>query len=661
MLSPITVPSLAQQFPQIQHRHVQPVVASGRATLLGAMPASQQMHIAIMLPLRNQTQLTTLLDSLYQPSSPNFRKFLTVEQFTEQFGPTSEDFQAVINFAKANGLTVTNTPVNRLIVEADGTAAQMSAAFHVTMNVYQHPTEGRTFYSPDREPSTSLSIPLWYIAGLDSYSIPKPLYQKAASSAVKSNATGSYPGGNYLGSDRRAAYYGGTALTGAGQTIGLFELDGYNQSDITAYFTNVNQPLNVPVTPIALLGASATSDGNDTEQVIDIIDAISMAPSLDQVLVYIAPESGFSSGTGDVAIFSKMANDNIAKQISVSWGWQPADYQKNDTILQQLAAQGQSVFVAAGDSSAWVSGSFVYPAEDQYVTAVGGTNLITNGAGGSWASETAWGSNSNVCSTVNNPYPGSGGGINLDSIPIPPYQQLSGVINASNQGSTTLRNAPDVAAEANCDNYYCADGACQPGLGGTSLAAPTWAGFTALVNQQAALNSKENLGSINNAVYPIGVGSNYNNDFHDITVGNNFSATSPSLYSAVTGYDLVTGWGSPNGQNLINDLVAPIQSVAAAPVFSNISVQNTGAAYAPALTYTIYLGDSTPGATIHYTVSLCGQTYTTNGMFTLSAGTPNPSQLVFQCSDSSGRDDAIASAFATVPNYAQSPQSGATF
>jgi subtilase family serine protease len=171
---------------------------------------------------------------------------------------------------------------------------------------------------------------------------------------------------------------------------------------------------------------------------------------------------------------------------------------------------------------------------------VGGTDLTTNGPGGSWASETAWSY--------------SGGGISPNKIPIPSYQKTSGVITAANRGSKTYRNSPDVAAEANTDNYICYDGTCAGGWGGTSFAAPRWAGYLALVNQQyaqyaAAHNLKQtSVGFINPAIYSIGLGSSYASDFHDITSGSN------GTYSAVAGYDLVTGWGSPNGSNLINSL-----------------------------------------------------------------------------------------------------------
>jgi Pro-kumamolisin, activation domain/Malectin domain len=546
----IVTPVHAQQPLQSLHHHVRQAVTSGQAALVKALPATQPLNVIIQLELRNQDELTNFLQQLNDPSSPNFRNYLSVDQFTAQFAPSVEDYQAIIDFVERHGLTVLDTPANRLILPVSGTTAQIENAFNVKMNLYQHPTEDRTFYSIDREPSIALTVPVAHIAGLDNYSIPHPLYKlsSAGSRSPRSNA-GSGPFGLYLGSDRRTAYYGGTALNGTGQSVGLFELDGYDQSDLQSYFTNVGQTLGVPVNPVTLLGANADSDGDDTEQVIDIVDAASMAPGLSQILVYIAPDSSFSAGTGDVAIFNRMATDNVAKQISVSWGWIPADPSSDDPIFEELAAQGQSVFVATGDNDAWTAGSYVYPAEDPYVTAVGGTTWQLKS--GVWASETAWGDQNTSCSAGT----GSGGGISPDNIAIPNFQLFPGVITWSNAGSASFRNAPDVAAEANCDNYYCANGSCSTGsgyaLGGTSLAAPTWAGYTALLNQQTVAAKQPTVGFLNPLIYQIGIGSTYTTDFHDITIGDN------GAFYAGAGYDLVTGWGSPSGANLINALAAP--------------------------------------------------------------------------------------------------------
>ena len=94
-------------------------------------------------------------------------------------------------------------------------------------------------------------------------------------------------------------------------------------------------------------------------------------------------------------------------------------------------------------------------------------------------------------------------------LPIPTWQKLSGVITSSNGGSTTYRNGPDVAANANFTFYVCADQTtCTANeYGGTSFAAPMWAGYLALVNQQAIANGNAALGFINPLIYPLGVSS----------------------------------------------------------------------------------------------------------------------------------------------------------
>jgi len=162
---------------------------------------------------------------------------------------------------------------------------------------------------------------------------------------------------------------------------------------------------------------------------------------------------------------------------------------------------------------------------------VGGTVLTTAGAGGPWESETAWSD--------------SGGG--FGPVLIPRYQQTPGIITKANGGSLTYRNCPDVAMEANTDNYICFDGSCAEGWGGTSFAAPRWAAYLALINQQRVTEGKTAaIGFINGKVYEVGLDPGYTTLFHDITSGSN------GKYSAVTGYDLVTGWGSPNGAGVFS-------------------------------------------------------------------------------------------------------------
>jgi subtilase family serine protease len=511
--------------------HVPDAVSSGVAALVGHLPSAQHLSMAISLPLRNQAELDDLLRDIYDPQSPNFRHYLSVQEFTERFGPSEADYAAVISFAQANGLSVIDQTKNRMVLDVDGPVANIESAFHVTLGVYQHPTESRTFYAPDREPSMDLDAPILHISGLDNFSLPHAknirTTQQLSSGGVKT--TGSGPGGDFIGSDMRAAYYGSGLLTGKGQSVGLFELAGYQLSDVINFFKQVKEPLKVPVKGVSVNGAMLNcppASCDDSEQALDIEMAISMAPGLKQVVVYV--------GSQDASIFAKMASDNTSKQLSCSWGWSDNE-SVLDPIFEEFMAQGQSLFVATGDNGSGTPGDVVWPADDPYVTAVGGTDLTTTGPGGAWKSETGWN--------------GSAGSPSKNKIPIPAYQQLPGVINSSNHGSTTLRNYPDVAAEANTNQYSCFDGGCFGGNGGTSYAAPQWAGYTAMANQQSLAHGGSTLGFLNPALYAIGVGTSYDSDFHDILSGSNGG------YSAVLGYDLVTGWGSPNGPNLIDALV----------------------------------------------------------------------------------------------------------
>ena len=379
------------------------------------------------------------------------------------------------------------------------------------------------------------------ISGLDSYSLPRPCL--VATPLVNGqNATpnsGSGPNGTYMGKDFRAAYVPDTALTGSGQVVGLLQFDGYTASDITYYEGAAGLP-GVPLQNVLLDGFSGTptGDGGEVEVSLDIEMAISMATNLSKVIVY---EAGPYGNWHD--ILNRMATDNLAKQLSYSW------YDPNggsdtvaDQIFQQMAAQGQSFFCASGDSDAF-TGLIPFPGDTPYITEVGGTTLTTTGPGGSWVSENVWNWGNGI---------GSGGGISTQ-YPIPAWQ--TNISMAANQGSTTMRNVPDVALTA--DNVYARTDGRDYSVGGTSCASPLWAGFAALANQQAAAAGRPAIGFINPLVDVIGTEANYTQAFRDTTTGNNESPSSPTKFSAVTGYDLCTGWGTPAGQALINALANP--------------------------------------------------------------------------------------------------------
>ena len=526
-----TVATVQAQQRLIMTPHVPAPVSSGVTPLAGHLSSTQRLSLAISLPLRNEAELDHLLQQLYDPQNPNYHHYLSVQEFTERFGPSASDYATVQSYARANGLNVIDTAANRMVVDVEGPVPNIESAFHVTLGVYQHPTESRTFYSPDHEPSADLNVPLLHITGLDNFTLHHAKNIKASQAqAASKKTTGSGPGGQFIGSDMRAAYYGSGSLDGTGQSVALYEEAGYELSDVQLYFSKLKQPLKVPIQGVSLNGVSLScpaSSCDDSEQVLDIEMAIAMAPNLKQVVVYV--------GSNDPSVFSRMAEDNTSKQISCSWGWAD-DESSLDPIFKEMAAQGQTVFVATGDDGSSSAADYVWPSDDPYVVAVGGTDLTTTAPGGAWKAETGWN--------------GSAGSPSMNNVPIPSYQKLAGVINSSNKGSTTLRNYPDVAAEANTNQYSCFNGGCSGDNGGTSYAAPQWAAFIALANQQSVANGGSTLGFINPAIYAIGVGADYDKDFHDTIGGNNGG------YSAVKGYDLVTGWGSPTGQDLIDALVA---------------------------------------------------------------------------------------------------------
>jgi subtilase family serine protease len=514
---------------------------------VGKLPALTRMDLAIGLPLRNSRGLAGLNRQLYDPASPNYHHYLASGQFTELFGPTEQDYQRVIDFVESQGFKVTGRHPNRLLLDVSGLAADVERAFQVRMEVYGHPTEARTFYAPDVEPSVEAGVPVLEISGLNNYVTPHPMCLRASSidRAIHPRpASGSGPNGNYIGNDFKAAYVPNVTLDGTGQTVGLVELDGYYANDITSYENQAGLS-SVPLTNVLINGFNGTPD-SDADAVgevsLDIEMAIAMAPGLAKVMVYEISTANLTiAGINDV--LNRMATDNLAKQLSCSWGWGGSSNATGDQIFQQYAAQGQSFYQASGDSGAY-SGGISEPSDDPYITIVGGTTLTTSGPEGSWVSEKVW-------SWFPSQPGASGGGVST-LYKIPSWQQSVNML--TNSGSTSMRNIPDVALTA--DNIFVIyNNGSSAEFGGTSCAAPLWAAFTALVNQHAAAHGLPTVGFVNPAIYKIGTGTSYASDFHDITIGNNTNKNSPTKFFAVPGFDLCTGWGTPDGANMINALV----------------------------------------------------------------------------------------------------------
>ena len=495
---------------------------------------TNRLHLSLGLPLREPAALAQFLRELYDPASPQFRRYVTPEEFTARFGPREADYEAVVAFARAHGLNLHRRHPNRMILEVEATPAAIREAFQVDLHYYQHPREARRFFAPDRAPSVDAGLPLLAISGLDSYALPRPRVQAAAENrpgAAQPNA-GSGPGGKFMGNDFRAAYAPGVTLTGAGQSVGLVEFDLCYTNDILNYQALAGISPPVPVISVVVDKGLTKPAGGDLEVSVDIEAAIAMAPGLASVLVYEAPYTYTSAND----LLNRIATDNLAAQVSCSWSFDINP--TTDQILQQMAAQGQTFFNATGDFGAY--GANMEPKEGHpLITQVGGAVLTTTVAGGPWTSEQAWS--------------GSAGGI-CTNYPIPYWQQ--GVSMALNQGSTQYRNLPDVALTSALVLVVYYNGLTN-GASGTSISAPLWAGFLALANQQAAQYGRPRIGFLNPALYGIGLGSQYAACFHDLTSGRNTNAISPNRYFAARGYDLVSGWGTPTGQALINALAPP--------------------------------------------------------------------------------------------------------
>ncbi len=205
--------------------NVPAVVSSGQVARIAGMDQAKNMQLGLVLPLRNEAELDSLLLQLRDPQSPNYHHYLSSAEFTERFGATQKDYDAVVAWAKSNGLTVTHTTPNRHVVDVQGPVAAINRALHVQMGNYRHPTENRTFFAPDREPTLDLPIPLLAISGLTNVT-PRKNHLVHGNSVQHMNAIkathGSGPSGEYLPSDMRAAYYGSRPLTGVGQSVGIF-------------------------------------------------------------------------------------------------------------------------------------------------------------------------------------------------------------------------------------------------------------------------------------------------------------------------------------------------------------------------------------------------------------------------------------------------------
>jgi subtilase family serine protease len=491
-----------------------------KAPLEGRVPPTTQMTLTIGLAIPNMAALIQTVAQIADPNSPSYRKYLTPEQFADQFGAKLADYQTVLTWAQSNNLKAT-AHRNRFVVTVEGAVADIEPAFNVRMN-YRLRADGTQFFAPDAEPTLALTIPVEHIGGLDNFILP-------------ASAGGSGKGGTYQGTDLRNAYAPQITMTGVGQKIGIFMLDGFAQSDIDGYATQTHQKF----LPVQIVPTPSTPLTPAPEGTLDVESSLSMASGA-QVIAFVGSHT---------AILTNMADNEDIKQFTSSWFWYDGTY--TDTALMlQLGAQGQSFFQASGDSGAYPPTMFTTDKSGSmdcrqfpWITIVGGTDLHMSDSGASYGSiETAWSKSS---------------GGSEPSIPIMPEQLwLLGL----NGASLSHRNVPDVSAQANgVEIFY--QGRPQ-NWWGTSESTPIWAGYMALVNELAAKAGAPSVGYANPALYALAASSSsYDQNFHDVVSGCAPDKTGFTNCAGI-GYDLVTGLGTPTTQ-----LVYSLSGVQAHPLY----------------------------------------------------------------------------------------------
>jgi kumamolisin len=504
------------------------------ARVSGKIDPKERMLITVVVR-RGPTQEPVDLVSM-SAKSPKDRMYLDHKGFEAARGSSREDLAKVEAFAQKHGIDVAEVDASRRVVVLSGTAAQFSKAFGVRLVRYKHPKGSyRGRKGPIYIPGELAPI-VQAVLGLDNRPQARPHFRSilAKGGAKKSPGNVTYTPPQVAG-----LYDFPAGLDGTGQCVAVIELGGgYAAQDLQTFFAKVGIPLP-NIVSVSVDGASNSPmnnpNGPDGEVMLDIEVIGSVAPKA-QIVVYFAPPS--DAGFLDAITTAIHDTQHSPSVISISWGgpettWTSQAMQAMDQAFQDAASLGISVFVAAGDSGSTdgVKGRLAhadFPASAPYATGCGGTKLQSSGS--QITSEVVW-----------NELPrngATGGGVS-DVFPLPSWQAQAGVPPSANPGGHVGRGVPDVSGDADpmTGFFVCVDGT-QPTIGGTSAVAPLWSGLTVLVNQKLL----RPLGYLNPLIYG-GIGAS--GAFRDIVSGNN------GAYAAKKGWDACTGWGTPDGANLL--------------------------------------------------------------------------------------------------------------
>jgi kumamolisin len=498
---------------------------------INAVSDSAPMRVILSLPLRDRDGAQRYADAVADPSSALFGKFLTPAQFGAQFGADANTYAYLRNWATAQGFAVAAPTSAHTTLSLSGTAGQFARLFSTKFGSFltQGHGDGQVTLTAPRLPDV-LNGRIDGVIGLSFAERYAPLIRLRAGPRAD---VGTGKGGGYAPADIRTAY-DIPAQTNSAKTeiAAVFEQGGYSATDLSTYETQYSLPA-VPVTVVAVDGSGVGPEfGILPEDMLDLDVLIGLNPSLKGIRLYCDSKDSFQVALLDS--LNEMAQDDLATVISISYGQSESAQgtsaiEAENTALLQLRTQGQTVFASSGDSGA-DNLNVSDPASQPNLLGVGGTTLNTVASTQKWLSETTWDD--------------GGGGIST-AWSIPSYQLKNGTsIAVANGGSATMRNVPDVAADANPDtgySIYCPGFDCEyigwGAVGGTSVASPMWAAMTTVINSDRVAAGLPRVGYANPALYPLGLAGT---GFHDIVSGNNGSPG----YTAGPGYDNVTGLGS---------------------------------------------------------------------------------------------------------------------
>lgn len=531
---------------------VPPQVRSGAAQMVGKHSDSDTLTVLFMMPFKDQAGLDAFLTDVSNPNSPNYGRYLTLEEENARFNPDVASEQRVSSWLSSEGVAGVKLVPNHLYVYVRASSASMSKLLNVQINDYV--AGDQTFYAPDRVPTlpASVSADVNWIAGLSNEDKLQTYHVKLGNGTGKgSSSPDSTP--PYTPQDYAAAYNANPILNagynGAGTNIAITlwsqapsdtTLNGWSGSTGSPVATRANGRLT-----IILTDGSQSTDTDDTEAALDIESSSGLATHAN-IRYYEALQPTYADMANALNIAGTDAVFN--RFISNSWGGAETSsgYNTTNPVLQANAATGHDYIFSSGDDGSWTQLGDPYPnipASSAYVTAIGGTRFIGNIVN-NWPGERSW----DYDPTGNNGHPeGTGGG----------YSRIAGhpswQVAPGFPGGQTHRGYPDVSSVGDpaTGMYVCGNLAGCIQVGGTSLSAPLWAGMFDIVDQYVVAQNKPHLGFVNPTLYQLAQSPQTYAPYHDITSGTN------GAYNCSTGWDAVTGLGTPDLWNLARDLAPP--------------------------------------------------------------------------------------------------------